>query len=138
MIYDIGKEGKGYFNVTAELNSETEENGNMLDGSTENLEKYINDEFYLTLINRIKSEVKITFSEHNSTANHLEQSYNCISSSIGRNDMLIESLKSEIDFLRKELQSQDKIMEIIIIIIISNKNDEINANNNANDSKFEN
>ena len=139
MIHDTSKEGKEFFNVTAELNLETEENGNMLDDSTENLEKYINGEFYLKLINRIKSEVKIAFSEHFSTANHVDQSYNCINSSIGRNDMLIESLKSEIDFLRKELQSKDKIMEISIKekSFISNKNDEINANDDANDSKFE-
>ena len=139
MIHDTGKEGKESFNITAELNSETEEKGNMLDDSTENLEKYINDEFYLTLINRIKSEVKIAITEHISTANHVDQSYNYIKSSIGRNDMLIESLKSEIDFLRKELQSKDKIMEIIIKekSFVSNKNNEINANDNANYSNFE-
>ena len=120
---------------------ETEENGNLLDYSTENLEKYINDEFNLTLINIIKSEVKIAFSEHIfSSANHVDQSYNCINSPIGRNDMLIENLKSEIDFLRKELQSKYKIMEIIIKekSFISNKNVEINANDNANDTKFKN
>ena len=74
MIFNTGKGGKESFSVT----TETEENSDIFEDSTDNLEKYIKDEFYLTLINRIKSEVKIALHEHILNTNPVSQSYNNI------------------------------------------------------------
>ena len=132
VIFNMGKEGKESFNVSTELNNESEENLDLLDVSTESLEKYINEEFYLTLINRIKSEVKMAVNEHISSTNSADQPLKNGNNSTTNdlNKILIDSLKSEIDFLRKELQSKDKLIEIIIKEkpIINNTNDDININ----------
>ena len=52
IIVNMGKEGKESFNV------ESQDIENAITDSTDNLEKFINKEFCVTLINRIKSEVK--------------------------------------------------------------------------------
>ena len=70
------------------------------------------------MINRIKSEVKMAINEHSllneKTTNPLSDKSNIISSKDDSNVILVNSLKSEIDFLRTEIQSKDKIIEIII------------------------
>ena len=132
VIFNMGKKGKESFNVSTELTNESEENLDLLDVSTESLEKYINEEFYLTLINRIKSEVKMAVNEHISSTNSADQPLKNGNNSATNdlNKILIDSLISEIDFLRKELQSKDKLIEIIIKEkpIIKNTNDDININ----------
>ena len=48
------------------------------------------------------------------TTNQQSDKSNTISHNDDRNDILINSLKNKIDFLRKEIQSKDKIIEFII------------------------
>ena len=114
----MGKEGKESFNLVTDFSMESQDIENAITDSTDNLEKFINDEFYVTLINRIKSEVKMAINEHTllneKTTNPLSDKFNIISNKDDNNAILINSLKSEIDFLRTEIQSKDKIIEIII------------------------
>ena len=48
------------------------------------------------------------------TTSQLSDKSNKISTNGDRSDILINSLKSKIDILRKKIQSKDKIIEIII------------------------
>ena len=96
---------------------------NIISGS---LKSYINDKFYETLINKIKSEIKIavdtefnkkTLLSRNQQLNEL----NTISVNADNhvtynntNDVLINTLNSEIKFLRDEVSSKDTIIRLLI------------------------
>ena len=88
------------------------------------MEKFINDKFYETLVNRIKSEITLAQTEHNllsmnsdenillSTNDLVKQNLNC--NKLRDNDALITALNDEITFLGKETLSKDKIIELVI------------------------
>ena len=75
--------------------------------------EFIDKEFYSTLINRMKLEVKNEI-KNVLNANELNLNIPKDMTNDVNNDSLITSLKSEIDFLRKEILSKDKIIELII------------------------
>lgn len=74
------------------------------------LESFIDDTFYNTLINRIKSEV------NNAVNIALNTKYNGISDNSNSNDNgdIYNSLKDEINFLRQEIESKNKIIDILL------------------------
>ena len=93
---------------------------------SESLKSYINDKFYETLINKIKSEVKIAvyteFNKKTLLSRNLQlNELNTISVNADNhvtynntNDVLINTLNSEIKFLRDEISSKDTIIRLLI------------------------
>ena len=83
------------------------------------MENFINEQFYDILVNRIKSEIKIALKEdsvlsskfRNPITNELNPNDNL---HVNNNNTLIDALKSEIDFLRNEVASKNKIIELLI------------------------
>ena len=142
------------FYVTEEISDENE--FQLINESEGELEKFINDKFYETLVNRIKSEITLALTEHNllsmnsdenillSTNDLVKQNLNC--NKLRDNDALITALNDEITFLRKEILSKDKIIELVIkerssnnyARYVNNTNDRViieNGNNlNSKDS----
>ena len=93
--------------------------------SNGNLESYIDEKFHETLISIIKTQVKQELNLLNEnklistilkTSNELSSNevVNNNSTKIIEFEKLIDSLKSEVDFLRKEVSSKDKIIELLI------------------------
>ena len=93
---------------------------------SDSLKSYINDKFYETLINKIKSEVKIavdsefykkTVLSRNPQLNELNtvniNADNCVNYN-NTNDVLLKTLNSEIKFLRDEVSSKDSIIRLLI------------------------
>ena len=109
------------------------------DTRNENLiEAYINEKFYETLVNKIKGEVKMAVSielnekhilshiakssnELNTGSNYVNNDGNSITNDAlqtnvhSRKDTLIESLKEEINFLRNQVKSQNRIIELMTV-----------------------
>ena len=125
VLCNIGKEGNESFKIYEEENfqsmdeifSQTSE----VSESTNNIDQYINAQFYETLITRIKTEVnlavetKFLLSEQSVLCrnnNHTSSDNNYTVK--GENDTLINSFNSEIAFLRSELASKNKIIEMMI------------------------
>ena len=80
------------------------------------LHEFIDDSFYSTLIKKIKSEVKLAMHEF---VNHdAIQKYTNEKNETSLKDKclpdLITTLKDQITFLRNEIQSKDKIIELMI------------------------
>ena len=100
IIVNMGKEGKESFNLITDFNMDIE---NAITDSTDNLQKFIHEEFYVTLINRIKSEVQMAINEHTllneKTTNPLSDKSNIISSKDDSNVILINNLKLKINML---------------------------------------
>ena len=93
---------------------------------SDSLKSYTNDKFYETLINKIKSEVKIavdselykkTVLSRNPQLNELNtvsiNADNCVNYNT-TNDVLLKTLNSEIKFLRDEVSSKDSIIRLLI------------------------
>ena len=82
--------------------------------------KIINDEFDTTLINRIKSEINLALESKNIATNKTDDEQrlnaNHISNAnhLKNNDILINTLQSEIKFLREEVASKITIIEIML------------------------
>ena len=124
IISDKGKNGKESFYLIDDGSTID----NVLDDddleSVSGIETFINDKFCDVLLNKIKSEIKLTLnerSEFNNPVNrnsddgselNLENDYKAIKNPT--NDLLIEVLKEEIAFLRSELTSKNKIIELLI------------------------
>ena len=130
------------------LTTEGEENG---DDELRNLKSYIDDKLYEVLINKIKTEVKNVVS---CEINILKESnelkvINITEPKEKVNDVLLNSLNNEISFLRKELESKDAIIHMLLndrcnntctinkvkkkhVISNSNFNNEINADVQSN------
>ena len=106
------KDGKESFNLCNHENlQETNTNLSVTDPE-QIVENILDGLFYETLITRIKAEVKIAMDENtiekernNKSLNHLRME---------EYTTLIESLKSEISFLRSELLSKDKIIDMVL------------------------
>ena len=80
--------------------------------SLHDVKEFIDNKLYSTLIDRIKREVK---NEIKNALNSNQLNADIRNDIVNdNNDSLITSLKSEIDFLRNELLSKDKIIEMII------------------------
>ena len=93
---------------------------------SDSLKSYINDKFYETLINKIKSEVKIAVDSEfykktvlscNPQLDELNtvsiNADNCVNYD-NTNDVLLKTLNSEIKFLRDEVSSKDTIIRLLI------------------------
>ena len=77
----------------------------------------INEEFYVTLTTMIEREVKKVFEskyENESRTSNKKRECNEMDNYKSLNKMLIDSLNSEIIFLRNELSAKDKIIEMVI------------------------
>lgn len=139
IIYDGGKGGKESFYVNEDQlkNINSDHNNSIIDdietninGVESNLYNYIDNKFHETLINMIKVEVKSELrAQLNNeplinkihSVNHIEKV---------DNDIII-MLKTEVAFLRNELLSKDKIMELLIKDKCSSDN--VHCNNMPND-----
>ena len=152
IIYDGGKEGLESFFISKIRNEKIVMDNLERDGTddldtADMLESFIHDKFYEVLINRIKTEVKheieITLDKCNLLSAKSDKS-NCFnvdeSLSLNKkdNNELIESLKSEIAFLRNEIASKDKIIEMVIKdkSSINNVHNGKNVNDRINDDSF--
>ena len=150
LLRNNGKEGRESFCVIDEQNNDSAdvmEERSLEDGSneentedilteyggsnenniiSESLKSYINDKFYETLINKVKSKVKIAVdTKFNKktllSRNHELNELNIISVNADNhvtynntNDVLINTLNSEIKFLRDEVSSKDTIIRLLI------------------------
>ena len=79
--------------------------------NVENLEDFINEQFYAILISKIKEEVKVVFDN--------------ISNFNNEKDLLIANLRSEVNFLREQACSFSKIFELVS----SNSNNSMEVSN---------
>ena len=96
-----------------------------------NLLQYIDDKFYETLNKIIKSEVASCVKSQLTNYNLLSETEptNYKTHANKDNDCLITALRREVDFLKKEMSSKDKIIEMLL----SDKQQCLNRENNAND-----
>ena len=120
VIVDKGREGKESFlvvNLTSQGDQKVE---NIISSEHETsfnaLHEFIDDSFDSTLIKKIKSEVKLAMQEF---VNHdAIQKYTNEKNETSLKDKclpdLITTLKDQITFLRNEIQSKDKIIELMI------------------------
>jgi len=112
VIYDGGRGGKESFDVNDDkvtnVNIDYDSN---INGDDSQLYNYINDKFYNSLINIIKTEVK---NECKTLINN--QMLNTqVENPVKKTDNdIVNSLKSEIEFLRSELTSKSKVIELLI------------------------
>lgn len=140
-IINNAKDGKDSFNINPNLSlpeSLTEaETCNALDKSNdivgdtdnnldklENLENFINEQFYSVLTSRIKEEVKLAV---DSTIGLNPAGY----SFSNEKDTLIESLRSEVKFLKEQVANYNKIIELVSLKN-DNHNDIPNLSYNQN------
>lgn len=111
IIYDGGKGGKESFFINKDIFI----NNGIHDiiGNDSDITNFINDKFYETLINRIKLEVKhaINLMLNNNSIN--SERLSIPDNNKDTND-IISILKDELQFLKDELSSKDKIIEMII------------------------
>ena len=109
-IRDIGKNGAESYRITT-LNDkpleDVSDNDNPLEDDPDkedvsSLESYINEKFYDIITNRIKSEIKLQLSP--------------VSTRISDNndDAMITILKDQVDFLKKELESKNTIIQMLL------------------------
>ena len=118
IIINKGKEGtESYYLIQDENNSELSNEKNIDEISDEGIilndvKEFIDNKFYSTIIDRIKHEVKnelknvLNLNELNVSTPKVIQN--------DSNDILINTLKSEIEFLRNDILSKDKIIEMLI------------------------
>ena len=80
------------------------------------MENFVNDKFYEILVNRIKSEITLALTERNLLSVNSDDSIllSVNSNNAVKQDALITALNDEITFLRNEILSEDKIIELII------------------------
>ena len=120
VLHDIGKEGVESFIICEEVNSEdtNSQTPELNDDAIENIEQFINAQFYETLILRVKTEVKLAvetlLSEKNLSIKKKVSNDNIQIGNDSNKDILIDSLNSEIQFLRSELASKNTIIEIMV------------------------
>ena len=92
--------------------------------SSNAIQEFIDDKFYAILINKIKLEVKLALTDaikheciqnikHDNNNNNNNKDNNN-RNEINIKDELISTLKDEINFLRNEIVSKDKVIEIMI------------------------
>ena len=87
--------------------------------TTNALGNLIDDKFYTILVNKIKSEVKLALNDI-FNGNTIKEVNDAIikdgnyKKESNVNDVLIITLREEIKFLRDELKSKDKIVQLII------------------------
>ena len=109
-------------------NDTNEEEGNTITSNTvdEDIINLIDDSFHDILINKIKSEVKIAVNTELSLLKitNTLQPFNVrehVQDNKNINKVLLTSLNSEIAFLRKELESKDTIIKMLLDDRNSNK-----------------
>ena len=134
LIYDLNKdkpkktgEGNESFKIVGEGGADAicqTENTHIQDGDREKLfsdEAYINDKFNETLRKLIKSEVHSVKSELTTTVECVE----CTNSRTNKcNDVVIEIITKQLEFLQKELQTKDEI-----ILMLLNERKRVTLNN---------
>ena len=119
VIVDKGREGKQSF-FLVDLTSEGKEIIDEVTCDSEHESSFnaiyelIDERFYSILINKIKSEVKLALSEsqHNETIQNVKYINN--KNEVNLKEDLITTLKEEITFLRNEMASKDKIIDLMI------------------------
>ena len=103
------------------------------------LQTFIDEKFYSTLVNKIKAEVKLALNDvlNCDIIHAVKHTHNK-----NTNDILVESMRNEIMFLRKELTSKDEIIKILIderlqisknTLVNSDKKSEVRKSNATED-----
>lgn len=136
VIFDGGKNGKESFKVTRDASfCDDLKNDSFIDVD-ENMFEYIDDKFYEIVLNRIKIEVK---SEVTNEINRLCDNDNSLDTKlssrheIAKTDIIADILKAEIDFLKNEIASKNKIIETLLKDRTKTSSDNCNNNNNKQD-----
>ena len=110
LVVNKGKDSKESFclvNIPADAEETVHEtNTNRDDSNFEALKDFIDDKFYTILVNKIKTEVKIALNEslHKTTVNNSEIT----------DKEIISTLKKDIESLRNQIDTKDKIIELLI------------------------
>ena len=129
IIVNRGKQGNFYVVDLLSDNEEISEeisdvkNDSEHASSSNAIQEFIDDKFYATLINKIKLEVTLVLTnaikheciqniKHDNNNNNNNKDNN--RTEINIKDELISTLKDEINFLRNEIVSKDKVIEIMI------------------------
>lgn len=122
-IYDGGKGGRESFYVNHDIpqniSSDRIDNLNVdsgIDGEDSQLFDYINDKFYESLKNMIKVEVKSEVkTQLNNNNKHLLNAKHCDTPSIHIPDNeIITTLTSQVEFLKNELLSKEKTIDLLL------------------------
>ena len=151
VIVNKGKDGKESFfvidiksdNGDMPNNRTLEDEKNELSNSGTAVDEFINNKNYETLLNSIKCEVKLAVNTELNflgiTSKTISLNNKVISNDSkdvfkNINDLLLKTLNNEISFLRQELASKDKIIEMLItdrksVKVLENKS----ALNESND-----
>ena len=134
VIFDGGKGGKESYYIndpskkdTNSVNKDTLNIDSSFSGEDSNIYSYVNDKFHETLINMIKLEVKNEFKSIN---NEHSLSPKPITHINYTDNPIITTLQSEVEFLRKELLSKDKVIELLIKDKRTSNNNSINCSDN--------
>ena len=143
VIFDGGKDDKESFMVNREtLFSDDIQNDSFIDVD-ENMFKYIDDKFYEVILNKIKIQVK------NEVKNEINRLSNLDTTLLNTHEIsntgniinkeITDLFKAEIEFLKNELASKNKIIEVLLKDKSSdncNNNDEQNFDN-TKDNDFD-
>ena len=121
LICDKGKEGsESFYVLEGEINPSDDENAETMD-SENPITTYINENFYDTIMNKIKVEVKsaidLELNEKNISLRSNLGFNNITENNINKNsdtDALIITFHSDIAFLRNEVSSKDTIIKLLI------------------------
>ena len=94
-----------------------------------------NDCFIKSLTNLIKNEVSIAIAHSNGNNNDVQPNLTPCTNEQKVNDVLFDTLKNEITFLRNEMSSKNKIIELLIAEQNPNVRKVIDNTNKLNKSK---
>ena len=121
VLINKGKESKESFWITNETFISESRDKNELEAETgiDAIKEFIDDNFYATLVDRIKTGVKdaihnLITSDDEGLSNHIVKNQDSMLKEKTGLENLITILKKDIDFLRKELQSKDLIINMSV------------------------
>ena len=110
LVVNKGKDSKESF-CLVDIRADAEEtvretNTNRDDSNFDALKDFIDDKFYTIVVNKTKTEVKIALNEslHKTTVNNSEIS----------DKEIISTLKKDIESLRNQIDTKDRIIELLI------------------------
>lgn len=113
IIYDKGRNGKESYFVREKHNLDNTSSINT-SGTVSSLQEFIDDKFFETLNNKIKQEVKNQVSMLINKNNIFDVNSFTTPDDNRNNNEIIALLKSQLEFVKSEIASKDKIIDILL------------------------
>ena len=136
LVIDKGNDERESFYILEDENMKDDEDIEVIVPSGD-LEKFTNDEFYTTLINRIKFEINLALESKSIAPNKTDDEQRLNANHITNNDILINTLQSEVKFLREEVASKNTIIEIMLNRNTLNDTTKKNINDGSSSSEMQ-